>query len=69
VLAEGTQLHNLLLILDTCYSGDAAFDAQGIAAQLQNHDVDRSFWLITASLPNWRAVDGDFARAEPQQHR
>jgi hypothetical protein len=62
-LTEGTKLQNLLLILDTCYSGQAAFDAQRIAAELVTHKLERSLWLITASWPKQQAGDGAFARA------
>ncbi len=61
VLAGGTNLNNLLVILDTCYSGQAGLDAQGIASSLVDNKPDRAFWLIAASRAKQEAGDGEFA--------
>jgi WD40 repeat protein len=61
VLAGGTVLTNLLVILDTCYSGQAGLDAQGIASSLVDNQSDRAFWLIAASRAKQEAGDGEFA--------
>lgn len=63
VLAEGTQLLRLLVILDTCYSGQGALDALGLTNVLQGEEKDRAFLVVTASRPKQEAGDEDFAVA------
>ena len=62
-LAEAPCLTRLLVLLDTCYSGQGALDAQRISDVLQGDDEKRSFWIIAASRPKQEAGDGDFAVA------
>jgi len=63
VLAEGTPLLNLLVILDTCYSGQGALDAAGLSGVLQGEQMNRAFWVATASRPKQEAGDEDFSIA------
>ena len=62
-LAAGPNLMNLLVILDTCYSGQVALDAQRLADVLQGDEKNRAFWVVTASYKKQEASDGGFAAA------
>ena len=62
-LAAGPNLMNLLVILDTCYSGQVALDAQRLAGVLQGDEKNRAFWMVTASYKKQEASDGAFAAA------
>src|SRR5665213_2574987 len=45
-LAAGPNLMNLLVILDTCYSGQVALDAGRLAGVLQGDEKSRAFWIV-----------------------
>jgi WD40 repeat protein len=61
VLAESKELKNLLVILDTCNSGQAGLDTQSIVNDLIDNRPDRVFWLLATTRPKAYAQDGEFA--------
>jgi WD40 repeat protein len=65
-LGETPKLRRLLLILDTCYAGQGAFDASAVAARMspwQNFGDGEGIWVVAAASPKQEAQERLFVEA------
>lgn len=65
-LGENPRVRRVLLILDTCYAGQGAFDAADVAARMspwQNFGDGEGVWVVAAAGPKQEAQERMFADA------
>ena len=65
-LGETPKVRRVLLILDTCYAGQGAFDASRVAAGMspwQNFGDGEGIWVVAAASPKQEAQERLFASA------
>jgi len=67
VLGAEPKVRRLLLILDTCYSGQGALNAAELAGRMSNWqphwDTREGVWIVAATRPKELAGEGGFAAA------
>ena len=66
-LGENPRVRRVLLILDTCYAGQGAFDAADVAARMSPWQSfkgdDEGVWIVAAASPKQEAQERLFADA------
>jgi WD40 repeat protein len=63
--AQGNRrrIRNLLILLDTCFSGQGVVDLSAQLSKSFRNRADNAYYLLAAALPNQEAASGALARA------